>query len=353
MKIILRFCLGLMIFLLSFEHAAFAYEQQKTGVWTLNNFQFHDGTQLPQLNIGFTTLGNPSNPAVLILHGTTGTGQGMLSPAFGGELFGDGQVLDAKKYFIILPDAIGMGQSSKPSDGLHARFPNYNYDDMVKAQYLLVHEGLGIQHLRLIMGNSMGGMHVWLWGIQYPNFADILVPMASSPIEISGRNWMLRRLITDSIRNDPTWLNGEYKQQPKSFQFASVYYSIASNGGSQNLQKLTPTREKADQYLNERLNAKLNADANDHLYQWEASRDFNPSADIEKIKAHVLVINSSDDERNPPELGAVEQAMKRNKNIEYFLIPASDQTQGHGTTGQAKWWKSKLKAVLEPNPHAN
>jgi len=170
--------------------------------------------------------------------------------------------------------------------------------------------------------------------------------MASSPIEISGRNWMLRRLITDSIRNDPTWLNGEYKQQPKSLQFASVFYSLATNGGSQNIQKNAPTREKADQYLNDKLNAKSTADANDHLYQWEASRDFNPTQDLEKIKAHVLVINSADDERNPPELGAVEQAIKRNKNIDYFLIPASDQTQGHGTTAQAKWWKARLAELL-------
>lgn len=347
MKNLWKLGCGVMLMLGFSTQFVHAFEQQKSGVWTIENFQFHDGSKLDQLKLGYTTLGNPANPAVLILHGTTGTGSGMLTPAFAGELFGEGQVLDAKKYFIILPDSIGIGQSSKPSDGLHARFPNYNYADMVKAQYLLVHQGLGIEHLRIIIGNSMGGMHTWLWGIQYPDFMDILVPMASSPIEISGRNWMLRRLITDSIRNDPTWLGGEYKTQPKSFQFASVFYSIASNGGAQNLQKQTPTREKADIYLNDRLNAKLNADANDHLYQWEASRDFNPTPDLEKIKAHVLVINSSDDERNPPELGAVEQAMRRNKNIEYFLIPASDQTQGHGTTGQAKWWKSKLNSVLE------
>ena len=323
-----------------------SFESQKSGIYTINDFEFHDARRLPQLKIGYTTLGDPANPAVLILHGTTGTGEGMLNPNFAGELFAPGQVLDAKKYFIILPDSIGMGGSSKPSDGLHAKFPNYNYADMVKAQYMLVKQGLGIQHLRLIIGNSMGGMHTWMWAIQYPEFMDIAIPMASSPIEISGRNWILRRLITDSIRNDPTWLNGEYKQQPKSLQFASVFYSLATNGGSQNIQKNAPTREKADQYLNDKLNAKSTADANDHLYQWEASRDFNPTQDLEKIKAHVLVINSADDERNPPELGAVEQAIKRNKNIDYFLIPASDQTQGHGTTAQAKWWKARLAELL-------
>jgi homoserine O-acetyltransferase len=176
---------------------------------------------------------------------------------------------------------------------------------------------------------------------------DVLVPMASSPIEISGRNWMLRRFIIDSIRRDPSWLDGEYKEQPTGFQFASVYFSLATNGGSLNLQRVGPTREKADQYLKERLTATFGADANDHLYQWEASSDFNPSSGIEKIKAHVLVINSADDERNPPELGAVEDAMNRNKNIEYYLIPASAQTQGHGTTGQAKWWKSQFKSFLD------
>jgi len=180
----------------------------QSGVWTAKDFRFHTGQVLPEVKLGYTTLGNPANDAVVILHGTAGTGAGMLNPAFGGELFGPGQSLDAAKYFIVIPDALGMGASSKPSDGLRAAFPRYNYDDMVLAQYRLLTEGLKLKHVRMILGNSMGGMHTWLWGMQHPEFMDILVPMASLPSAMSGRNWMMRRLIIDSIRNAPEWMNG-------------------------------------------------------------------------------------------------------------------------------------------------
>lgn len=319
----------------------------KQAIWVAKDFKFHTGEVLSEVKLGYTTLGEPTGIPVLILHGTAGTGTGMLNPAFGGQLFGPGQALDANKYFIILPDAIGMGASSKPSDGLRAKFPQYNYDDMVSGQYRLVTEGLGIKHLHLVLGNSMGGMQTWLWGIKHPSFMDALVPMASMPAAMSGRNWLTRRLITDSIRNDPAWQNGNYTQQPPSLQFASVFFQISTSGGNMGLQKLAPTRELADRLLNDRLKAASKADANDNLYQWDSSRDYDPSRDLETIQARVLVINSADDERNPPEFGVIEAALKRIPNSQQLLIPASPDTSGHGTTGQAKWWSQQLGEFLQ------
>lgn len=326
------------------------FPNQKYEVWAAKDFRFYTGEVTPSLNIGYTTLGNPSGEVIVILHGTTGTGAGMLNSAFGGELFGAGQPLDASKYFIVLPDSIGTGKSSKPSDGLKAQFPKYNYDDMVLAQYRLLTEKLNIKHVRMILGNSMGGMHTWLWGVKYPTFSDILVPMASMPSEMSGRNWMMRRLIIDAIKNDPEWMNGNYTKQPRSLQFASVFYALGTNGGNQGLQRLAPSRAKADQLLNDRLNAPFAGDANDHLYQWDASRDYNPLEEIHKIKATLLAINSADDERNPPELGVMEKALAKVPNSRLLLIPASDQTAGHGTTGQAKWWKNEVGALVNSAP---
>jgi homoserine O-acetyltransferase len=213
---------------------------------------------------------------------------------------------------------------------------------MVQAQYRLVSEGLGIKHLKLVLGNSMGGMQTWLWGTNYPEFADYLVPMASTPSAMSGRNWIMRRFISESVRRDPAWNGGNYEAQPKGAHFASVFYPFATTGGNQRLQLLAPNSDKADAMVNERLNTPLAMDANDFLYQWESSRDFNPGPDLEKIKAKVLVINSADDERNPPELGIMQKELKRVKSAELYLIPASEQTSGHSTTGQAKWWKEKL-----------
>ena len=322
------------------------FPNQIEGVWTAKNFRFHTGETMQELKIGYITLGSPNNPAILILHGTAGSARGMLNKDFGEELFLTGQPLDANKYFIILTDAIGVGKSSKPSDGLRTKFPRYNYDDMVQAQYRLVREGLGIEHLKLIIGNSMGGMQTWLWGTQYPSFADYLVPMASTPSAMSGRNWMMRRFISESIRRDPDWQEGNYKTQPKSARFTNVFYPLATSGGTQRLQYLAPNSEKADAMINDRLAAPFTMDANDYLYQWESSRDFNPDNELSKINAKVLVINSADDERNPPELGIMEIQLKKVKNAELYLIPASIYTSGHSTTGQAKWWKEKLSSFI-------
>jgi len=347
---LIRTALGPALALASALAIAQGYPTQKEGSWIARDFRFHTGEVLPELRIHYTTLGEPTAEPVMILHGTTGSGSGLLSPGFGGELFGPGQPLDASKYYVILPDSIGHGKSSKPSDGMRAKFPRYNYEDMVLAQYRLLTEGMGIRHLRLILGNSMGRMEVWIWGVTYPEFMDALVPMASMPTEMSSRNWMMRRLITDSIRNDPEWMNGDYTKQPRSAQFASVFYGIATNGGSQAYFRVAPTRAKADALLDQRLKAPFRGDANDILYQWDSSRDYNPAPGLERIQAALLAINSADDERNPPELGVMERELKRVKSGRLYLIPASDQTAGHGTTGQAKWWKQELAAFLGTVP---
>jgi homoserine O-acetyltransferase len=321
--------------------------------WVARDFRFHTGEVLPELRLHCTTLGEASGQPVLILHGTTGSGSGLLAPAFGGELFGPGQPLDASRCLIILPDAIGHGKSSKPSDGMRAKFPRCNYDDMVAAQYRLVTEGLGIRHLRLVLGNSMGGMHTWIWGVTYPDFMDALVPLASQPSQMSGRNWLMRRAIIDAIRTDPEWNNGNYTRQPGALRVANVFYGIATSGGTLAYQKLAPTREKADKLLDDRLAAPFAADANDTLYQWDASRDYDPSAGLERIQAALLAINSADDERNPPETGIMEREIKRVKNGKLYLIPASDETRGHGTTCLAKFWKQQVQEFLETAPRGS
>jgi homoserine O-acetyltransferase len=341
---------SLVVTMLALPGLAADYPAPKEGSWVVRDFRFHTGEVLAELRLHYTTIGAPTGEPVLMLHGTTGSGAGMLTPALAGELFGPGQPLDASRYYVILPDAIGHGKSSKPSDGLRARFPRYNYDDMVSAQHRLVTQHLGVRRLRLILGNSMGGMHTWIWAQQYPDFMDIAVPMASLPTEMSGRNWMTRRLIIDSIRNDPEWMNGNYSKQPRSAQFASVFYGIATSGGNQALQKAAPTREKADQLLTQRLSAPFRGDANDVLYQWESSSDYNAAAGLDRIQATLLAINSADDERNPPELGLLDRDIKRVKNGRILLIPASDQTAGHGTTSQARFWKQDLAELLLSAP---
>ncbi len=332
--------------------AALAQAQPVTGegTWVVRDYKFQSGELLPELKIHYHTVGAASGEPVLVLHGTTGSGAGMMAPGFGGELFGPGQALDSSRYHVILPDAIGTGQSTKPSDGLRAAFPRYNYNDMVDAQYRLVTEHLGIKHLRLVIGNSMGGMQTWIWAQRYPGMMDVAVPMASLPIPMSGRNWMLRRLLTESIRNDPEWQGGNYSKQPRSLQFASVFYGTATIGGNQAIYAAAPSRDKADALLEQRLKATFVGDANDHLYQWESSADFDPSAGLEKIQATLLAINSADDERNPPELGVLEREIKRVRRGSVLLIPGSAQTAGHGTTGQAKWWKQDLADLLAKAP---
>src|SRR5579864_275925 len=334
MRAMTRMCAALAaIMLMSAGAMAADYPAPKQGEWIAKDFKFHTGETMPELRLHYTTVGEPTGEPVLVLHGTGGSAASMLTPTFAGELFGPGQPLDASKYYIIIPDGIGHGRSSKPSDGLKAAFPKYDYDDMVDAQHRLLAEGLGIKHLRLVIGNSMGGMQTWLWGTRYPDFMDALAPMASQPTAMAARNWMLRRIMLDTIRNDPDYNGGNYTAQPRMMKYAIVAYGIASAGGTLAYQALAPTAAKADKMVDERLATPVTADANDFIYQWDSSHDYNPSADLEKIKATVLAINSADDERNPPETGVTAEALKQVKNGHLYLIPASPETRGHLTTG--------------------
>jgi len=326
------------------------YPAPQRGEWVVKDFRFHTGQVLPELKLAYTTVGAPTGEPVLILHGTTGSADSMLTPAFAGELFGPGQPLDAAKHYIVLPDSIGTGRSGKPSDGLRAGFPAYNYDDMVDAQHRMLTEHLGVKHVRAIVGNSMGGMQTWVWAQRFPGYMDVAVPLASTPAAMSGRNWMMRRLIVDSIRNDPDWQGGNYTQQPRSAQFASVFYGIGTNGGNQGLQALAPTRAAADALLDQRLKAPFRGDANDHLYQWDASRDYDPAPGLDRIAARVLAVNSADDERNPPELGLLERALQRIPGAQAYIVPGSAETSGHGTVGNARFWKDRLAEVLRTAP---
>ena len=322
----------------------------KEATFLAKDFKFSTGETFAELKLHYRTLGDPSGQPVLVLHGTAGNGGGMLAPPFGGELFGPGQPLDAAKYFIILPDALGAGKSSKPSDGLKGKFPRYTYDDMVLAQYRLVTEGLGIKHLRLVIGNSMGGMHTWLWGVTYPDFVDALVPMASQPTEMSGRNWMMRRLLIDTIRTDPDYNGGDYSTQLKSVKRAVVMYNVGTNGGNQGWHSQAGTREAADKLVDAMMTAPFTADPNDFVYQWDSSRDYNPAPKLDRIKAAVLAINSADDERNPPELGVMEREIARIKGAKVLIVPGSEATRGHGTTFSAKHWKAQLQELLVSAP---
>jgi len=326
------------------------YPEPKQGDWVARDFRFHTGEVLPELKLHYRTIGAPTGEPVLILHGTGGSGANFLTRDFADELFGPGQPLDANRYYIIMPDALGTGQSGRPSDGMRAKFPRYNYDDMVLAQYRLMTEGLGIKHLRLVIGNSMGGMQTWIWGVRYPDFMDALVPMACLPVAMSGRNWMLRRMLTQSIRNDPEWNNGNYATQPRAMQTHLLYFSLATSGGNQALTKQAPNAAKGDEIISRRLAEPFRGDANDVLFQWESSFDYDPSPGLDRIQAAVLAINSADDERNPFDLGVMEREIKRIKNARYVLIPASPDTRGHGTTGAARFYKQNLAELLQQAP---
>jgi homoserine O-acetyltransferase len=327
-----------------------SYPAPKGGTWIARDFKFHTGEVMPELRLAYTTVGDPSGEPVLVLHGTSGSSASMLTANFAGELFGPGQALDATKYFIVLPDGIGHGKSSKPSDGLRAKFPRYNYDDMVLAQHRLVTEGLGLKRARLVIGNSMGGMHAWLWATTYPDFMDAVVPMASQPTEMSSRNWMMRRMIIDAVRNDPACKGGDYTEQPQAFRIANVFFGISTIGGTLAYQKQAPTREAADKLLEQRYAAATKADANDFLYYWDSSRDYNASPGLERITAALLAINAADDERNPPETGIMERELKRVKNGRLLLIPASEETRGHAATSMAKFYKRALTEFLASVP---
>jgi homoserine O-acetyltransferase/O-succinyltransferase len=325
------------------------------GNFVANNFQFRSGESLPELRLHYTTLGKPARDAqgrvtnaVLILHGTGGSGHQFPSPIFAGELFGPGQLLDASRYYIILPDGIGHGKSSKPSDGLHAHFPQYDYDDMIAAHHLLLTEGLGVNHLRLVMGTSMGCMHSFVWGETYPDFMDALMPLACLPVQIGGRNRVWRKMVMDAIRNDPEWKGGEYSAEPQQALRTALDLLLVAGSAPLYMQKTLGTRDAADKYLDDYFKVRFAAlDANDLLYQVNASRNYDPSPQLEKITAPVMSINSADDFINPPELGIAEREIKKVRNGRFVLLPISDETRGHGTHTRAAVWKQYLAELLQ------
>jgi homoserine O-acetyltransferase len=350
MKLIPRWLAGLLG-----VTAAFAadYPAPVEGDFVLKGFKFASGESLPELRIHYRTVGTPQRDgagrvtnAVLITHGTGGSGGSFIRPEFAGELFGAGQPLDAAKYFVVLPDGIGHGKSSKPSDGLRAKFPRYGYRDMVEAQYRLLTEGLGVARARLVMGTSMGGMHTWLWGQTYPGFMDALLPLASLPVQIAGRNRAWRRLAIDAIRNDPQWQGGEYQLQPQSLRTgAQMLFLMSSNPVVR--QADAPTLAQADAALDAFVaNYLKTGDANDYLYALEASADYDPNPGLEKITAPLLAINTADDLINPPELGILEREIKRVKNGRAIVLPLSDRTRGHGSHTLAVLWKEELAKLL-------
>jgi homoserine O-acetyltransferase len=327
--------------------------QPPEGSFEIHNFTFASGETLPELRMHYRTYGAPRKDArgvvtnaILVLHGTGGTGAQFVGRTFAGELFGPGQPLDASRYYIILPDDIGHGQSSKPSDGLHTKFPRYAYADMVEAEHRLVTEGLGVNHLRLVMGTSMGGMHTWLWGERYPDMMDALMPLASLPGQISGRNRVWRRVAIDAIRRDPEWKNGEYATQPGGLRTAAqMLWLVGSNPilRQESLPTLADADREIDQYVANYMKAE---DANDLLYALESSRDYDPAPGLERISAPLLAINSADDLVNPPELGILEREIGRVPKGRAVVLPLSDQTAGHGTHTLAAVWKSYLEEFL-------
>ena len=353
-------CLPFLIALLSLQavcqtQSSPTWIAPREGDYLVRNFHFQSGETMPEVRIHYTTLGKPlkdergrTTNAVLVLHGTGGTGSGLLLPIFAGVLFSPGQLLDAGKYFIILPDNVGHGKSSKPSDGMHAHFPRYDYTDMVALQHELVEKGLGVDHLRLVMGTSMGCMHTWMWGETYPGQMDALMPLACQNVALAGRNRLWRKMIIDGIRQDPDWQNGEYKTQPRAaLQLAADFLMIAGSAPL-HMQQDMPSREAVDQYLEAtRKRISANLDANDFLYAVESSRNYDPSPRLEAIQAPVMFINSADDFINPPELGLAEREIKRVKQGKFVLLPASQNTFGHGTHTHAAVWQQYLQELLQ------
>ena len=339
--------------LLAAQAGAAAYPASE-GDYVVHNFKFASGESLPELRIHYRTFGTPRSDAhgvvrnaVLIMHGTGGSSAQFIQPIFAGELFGAGEPLDAQRYYIVLPDGIGHGRSSKPSDGLHARFPHYGYDDMVQADYLLLTQGLKVNHARLVMGTSMGGMHTWIWGERHPDFMDALMPLASLPTQISGRNRVWRRTVIDAIRRDPAWQGGEYASEPPSLRTAvEMLWLMGSNPVLR--QAEAPTLAQADQVIDAYVEENLKThDANDVLYALEASHDYDPGPGLEKIEAPLLAINSADDLINPPELGILEREIKRVPHGRAIVIPFSDRTRGHGSHTVAALWKDQLVELLK------
>jgi homoserine O-acetyltransferase len=339
--------------------AAQQYPPPVEGNYVVHGYRFQSGESLPEVNLHYTTLGKPHtgsdgrvDNAVLILHGTGGTGHQFLAPYFAGVLFGPGELLDATKYYIILPDDVGHGKSSKPSDGLRARFPHYDYTDMVTLEHRLVTEGLKVNHLRLAMGTSMGCMHTWMWGEAYPGFSDALMPLACLPVQIAGRNRMMRKMAMDAITSDPAWKHGEYTTQPPGLKTSLEMLLIMGSSPLQ-MQKQYPTRDAADAFLAKFLETRMKTtDANDFLYQFDSSRDYDPSGGLEKIEAPVMFVNSADDFINPPELGIAQREIKRVPRGRLVLLPITDETRGHGTHTLAAVWQGYLKELLEESERA-
>ena len=361
MRILISAAIAGLLFFAQWSRAQQAPEQiaaalkAQEGDYVVHDFHFKSGETLAELRLHYRTLGSPrrdanghTTNAVLIMHGTGGSGETFLLPIFAGVLFGPSQLLDANRYFIILPDAIGHGKSSKPSDGMRAHFPQYDYDDMVAAEHELVHKGLGVDHLRLVMGTSMGCMHSWVWAETYPDYMAALMPLACLPVQIAGRNRMWRKLAIDAIRNDPEWKGGEYTTEPRAaLEMASATLLIAGSSPIQ-MQKSYPTRDAADKYLKDYMSRdEKTLDANDFLYAVSASRNYDPSPGLDEITIPVMWINSSDDFINPPELGIAEREVKRLKRGHFVLLPASDQTYGHGTHTHAAVWQQYLKQLLD------
>jgi len=331
----------------------------KEGDYVVHDFKFASGETLADLRLHYRTLGTPHRDAhgrvdnaVLIMHGTGGDGTQFLRPQFAGVLFVPGGLLDPAKYFIILRDGIGHGKSSKPSDGLHAHFPHYDYDDMVKADYLLLTKGLHVNHLRLVMGTSMGCMHSFVWGETYPDFMDALMPLACLPVQIAGRNRLWRKMSMEAITADPAWAGGEYKTQPQAGLRTAIDFLIMAGTTPLVAQKAYPTRDAADTWLAQYTASEMaSLDANDFLYQLDASRNYDPSAKLGLIKAPVMWVNSADDFINPPELGIAEAQVKNIPHGRFVLIPISDQTHGHGTHTWAAVWKDHLAELLAMSAH--
>jgi homoserine O-acetyltransferase len=346
--------LGLIVALPVLAHAQSPFPAPVEADFIVRNYTFESGATLPEVRIHYRTVGTPRKDAdgivrngVLILHGTGGSGRGFVSETYGGRLFGKGQLLDAARYFIILPDNVGHGQSSKPSDGLRMTFPAYRYTDMVRLQHRLVTEGLGLTRLHLVMGTSMGAMHTWMWGYMYPSFADGLVPLASNPVEIAGRNRVWRKLLVDAITTDPEWKNGNYAEPPRGLASAIGFLLMATSVPLQ-WQKQFPTKEAADAWLSEQIAARMkSSDANDMIYHFRASEDYDPSPHLEKITAPLLAINSADDFVNPPELPMMRELIGRLKQGRFVLVPISDQTRGHGTHSLPQIWGPELARFLE------
>ena len=348
------FIFTLIIGISSLCDAQISYPSPQQGITEIKNFTFHTGEKMDVVNLGYTTIGTlkkdangKATNAVLIMHGTTGSGSSFLSERFAGNLFGEGQILDANKYFIILSDAIGHGRSSKPSDGMRMNFPRYNYDDMVNLMHKMLTEGLGVNHLRLVMGTSMGGMNTWVWGYLYPDFMDALMPLASTPVEIAGRNRMMRKMMMDAIMEDPDWAGGNYQTKPLGHRHA-MHTLLMMTSSPLQWQKNYPTREASEAYLKQRVDGYFNAiDPNDLIYAFDASRDYNQSLHLEKIKAPLLSINSADDQVNPPELELTEKVIDRVANGKFILLPITDETVGHGTHSVPAVWGKYLEAFLK------